>query len=181
MDISFGFCLDQYLNHLYNELSTYFKNLSFKEGLGEWLEWWWSFQLWVMSLPFALQIYMFTVWDKSACKRSQCATPPLWKKKDSTHRLIQFPKTYPRKFGIFWRNGSPVTAEISDVLIMCELALWATYMHYRTPWDQPIGQKYCDSQSHTSDRCRNRTESSLPPPSTVLACFNFEKLLAFPF
>lgn len=41
MDISFVFCLDQYLNHLYNELGTYFKNLSLQEGPGEWLEWRW--------------------------------------------------------------------------------------------------------------------------------------------
>ena len=36
------------------ELSTYFMNLSLKEGLGETR----GFQLWVISFPFALQIYM---------------------------------------------------------------------------------------------------------------------------
>lgn len=128
----------------------------------------------VMSDVFSLcppDLYV-TVWGKSACKRSHCATPPLWKKRILRTGLSNF-QSHVWKFGIFWRNCSPVAVEVSDVLIMCELALWATYMHYLTPWVQPIGQKYRDSQSHTSDRCRSRTESSLPPPTTVLASFNF--------
>lgn len=75
-----------------------------------------------MSFPFALQIYMLQYGTSQLVKDRTVPHPHYEKRRILPTGLSSFQR-HTRKFGIFWRNGSPVAAEISDVLIMCELAL----------------------------------------------------------
>lgn len=118
-----------------------------------------------------------TVRGKSACKR-----PHYEKKKDFTHRLIQFSKAHlkVRDLPEKWQSSSSWNP-------WCSGHVWGSSLSNIHALSHPLGtspqdKNYRDSQSHNSDRCRNRRESSLPPPTTVLACFNFILLKkTFPF
>lgn len=122
-----------------------------------------------------------TVWGKSAYKRLHCATSPLWKKKDFTHRLIQFSKTRLKVQDLLekWQSSSSWN-------LWCSGHVWDSSLSNIHALPHPLGPVH-RTKTTVIPKVTTLTGAEIEESPAfhlqplLLACFNFILLKNFPF